>query len=344
MHRLLATLALTLLLISTCFTRSAQADTLLDQTNVVGLPAKAAPSQHAFTDMTAEALTVTLTDFQTPAAFGSLQIAVTLGDKLVGSAAVDATHTAKVALPAAAGNYTMYVVGTPDSVQQFGSFGVCVTRDADPAPRTCIPDYSYSDSLTTPSPPTSTGTSTINTNFTTTAAGTYTITLSDDAFPTALSSVSAIITQGSTQVGGIISAGTAVQLNLAAGTTYQLLAAAVADANVKAGLYGIHIVDPANAVVFDRSIPVGALVPATIVTNPSAQSLTLTLSDFGYPAPLASLGAAVTSGGIALGALHAAGALPITTVPAGHIDVWTYAAAGAEPGVYALSLSSSTAA
>ena len=344
MHRLLATLALTLLLISTCFTRSARADTLLDQTNVVGLPANAAPSQHAFTDMTAEALTVTLTDFQTPAAFGSLQIAVTLGDKLVGSAAVDATHTAKVALPAAAGNYTMYVVGTPDSVQQFGSFGVCVTRDADPAPRTCVPDYSYSDSLTTPSPPTSTGTSTINTNFTTTAAGTYTITLGDDAFPVALSSVSAIITQGSTQVGGIILAGTPVQLNLAAGTTYQLLAAAVADANVKAGLYGIHIVDPANAVVFDRSIPVGALAPATIVTNPSAQSLTLTLSDFGYPAPLASLGAAVTSGGIALGALHAAGALPITTVPAGHIDVWTYAAAGAEPGVYALSLSSGSAA
>jgi hypothetical protein len=344
MHRLLATLGLSVLLIGACFTGSARADTLLNQTNVVGLPANAAPSQHAFTDMTAEALTVTLTDFQTPAAFGSLQIAVTLGDTLVGSAAVDATHTAKVGLPAAGGNYTVYVVGTPDSVQQFGSFGVCVTRDADAAPRTCVPDYSYSDSLTTPSPPTITGTSTLNTNFTTTAAGTYTITLSDDAFPTALSSVSAIITQGSTQVGSIISAGSPVQLNLAAGTTYQLLAAAVADANVKAGLYGIHIVDSANAVVFDRSIPVGALAPASIVTNPSAQSLTLTLSDFGYPAPLASLGAAVTSGGIALGTLHAAGALPITTVPAGHIDVWTYAAAGAEPGVYALSLSSSSAA
>jgi plastocyanin len=343
MQRLAGTLAMSVWLIGTCCLGSAQADTLLDQTNVVGLPTNAAPSQHAFTDATAEALTVTLTDFQTPAAFSTLKIAVTLGDTLVGNATIDATHAASVALPAAAGNYTVYVVGTPDSVQQFGSFGVCVTRDADPTPRTCVPDYSYSDSLTTPSTPTSTGTSTLNSNFTTTAAGTYTITLSDDAFPAALPTLSAIITQGSSQVGGIVSAGSPVQLTLAAGTTYQILAAATADANLKAGLYGVHIVDPASAVVFDRSIPVGALQPATIVTNPSAQTLNLTVNDFDYPAPLAGLGAAVTSGGIALGTLNAAGTLPIATAPAGHLDVWTYSAAGAEPGVYSLSLSSTTA-
>ena len=342
MHRLLATLT-SVWLIGPCFTGDAQADTILNQTNIVGLPANAAPSQHAFTDATAEALTVTLTDFQTPAAFSTLEIAVTLGNTLVGTATVDATHTATVALPAAAGSYTLYVVGAPDSAQQFGSFGVCVTRDADPTPRTCVPDYSYSDSLTTPSAPTSNVTATLNTNFTTNAAGAYTITLSDDAFPAPLSSVSAIVTLGSTQVGGIISAGSPVQVNLAAGTTYQLLAAATADPNLKAGLYGIHIADPSNAVVFDRSIPVGALPPATIVTNPSAQSLTLTLSDFGYPAPLAGLGAAMTSGGIALGTLNAAGTLPVAVAPAGHIDVWTFATPGAEPGVYGLSLSSSSA-
>jgi hypothetical protein len=344
MHRQLATLVSSALLIGMYFAGIAQADTLLNQTNAVGLPANAAPSQHTFTDATAEALTVTLSDFQTPAAFTSLQIAVTLGDAIVGFASVDATHTAVVALPPAAGNYTLYVVGTPDATQQFGSFGVCVTRNADPTPRTCVPDYSYSDSLTTPSTPTSTPTSTLNTSFTTTSAGTYTITLGDDAFPVALSSVSGIITQGSTQVGGIITAGTPVPLSLAAGTTYQLLAAAAADPTVKAGLYGIHVVDPANAVVLDRSIPVGSLVPATVVTNPSAQPLTLTLSDFGYPAPLAGLGAAVTAGGVGLGTLNAAGTLAIAMAPAGHLDVWTYAVAGTEPGVYGLTLAGSSAA
>jgi plastocyanin len=343
MHRFLATLASSALLMGLCVGSGARADTLLNQTNIVGLPAQAAPSQHAFTDMTAEALTVTLTDFQTPAAFSSLQIAVTLGDTLVGSATVDATHTASVALPAAAGNYTLYVVGTPDSTQGFGSFGACVTRDADPTPRTCIPDFSYSDSLTTPSATAASGTSTLNTNFTTTAAGTYTITLSDDAFPAALSSLSAIITQGSAQVGGIISAGTAVQLSLSAGTTYQLLAAAAANTGIKAGLYGIRILDPSNAAVLDRSIPVGLLPPATVITNPAAQPLSLTLSDFAYPAPLATLGTAVTSGGIALATLNAAGSVPSIAAPAGQLDVWTYAAVGAEPGVYGLSLASSSA-
>jgi len=332
--------AITALLIGTGVVGVANADTPLSQSNVVGLPTLATPSQHAFTDSAAEALTVTLTDFQTPAAFSSLQIAVTLGNTLVGSATVDATtHTAAVPLPAAAGNYMVYVIGTPDSVQEFGSFGVCVTRDADPTPRTCVPDFSYSDNLTTPNSPSSSAASTLNTNFTTTTAGAYTVTLADDAFPVALSSVSAIITQGSTQVGGIITATTPVQVNLQAGTTYQLLAAAVADPNLQAGLYGIHIAGPDGTVVFDRSIAVGALTAATAVTNPSSQALTLTVTDFDYPAALNGAGAAVTSGGIALGTLNAPGTLPIASAPAGHIDVWTYATAGPQPGVYSVNLS-----
>ena len=175
MNRSVAALALSVFLIGASFAGIAHADTLLNQTNIVGLPTIAAPSQHAFTDATAEALSVTLTDFQTPAAFSSLQIAVTLGDTLIASASVDATHTATLTLPGAAGNYTVYVVGTPDTSQGFGSFGVCVTRNADPTPRTCVPDYSYSDSLTTPSPPSTAGTSTLNTNFATTTAGNYTV-------------------------------------------------------------------------------------------------------------------------------------------------------------------------
>src|SRR6201999_2454259 len=139
MHRM--QVALNALLIGAGLAGIASADTLLNQTNVVGLQTLAAPSQHAFTDSAAEALRVTVRDFQTPAAFESLQIAVTLGDTLVSSATLDAaSHSAAVSLPAAAGNYTVYVVGTPDSVQEFGSFGVCVTRDADPTPRTCVPD------------------------------------------------------------------------------------------------------------------------------------------------------------------------------------------------------------
>src|SRR5277367_3722945 len=80
----------------------AHADVLLDQTNLIGLPTVAAPSSYSFTAATAQALTLTLSDLQTPAAFTSLQVAVTLGDTLIGSATVDATtHSVTLAIPAA---------------------------------------------------------------------------------------------------------------------------------------------------------------------------------------------------------------------------------------------------
>src|ERR1700677_1828127 len=64
-----------------------QSAVLLDQVNLVGLPSVAQPSEFSFTAATAQALTVTLTDFKAPAAFVSLQIAVTLDDAGVGPAA-----------------------------------------------------------------------------------------------------------------------------------------------------------------------------------------------------------------------------------------------------------------
>jgi hypothetical protein len=323
---------------------SARADVLIDDTSLVGLPTVAAPSQFTFTATATEALTVTLTDFQAPAAFSNLQIAVTQDDTLVGSAIVDSSHTAVVPIAATSGSvYVLYVIGTPATAQGFGSFGACVTRNSDPTPRTCVSTYSFSGNIQTPSTPNNTGISTLNTTFTATSTGTYQVTLTDDAFPVALQMVSATIFNGSTQVGGVFTSGAPTPVTLTGGTTYTLLVAAQAAANPQAGLYGVHIADPSGAPVFDRSLPVGSLGASTVVTNPSAQALTLTLTDFAYPAALGSLGAAVTSGGSGLGELTAAGSLSNIMAPAGSIEVWQFATAGASPGVYSLSLASSTA-
>src|ERR1700686_5535542 len=110
---------------------SAHADVLLDATSIFGAATAPAPSEYAFTTTASEALAVTLTDFKMPAAFTDLEIAVTLGDVLVGTAKVDATFSAKVAVPAAPGNYGLHVIGTPDATQGWGSFGVTTTRDSD---------------------------------------------------------------------------------------------------------------------------------------------------------------------------------------------------------------------
>jgi plastocyanin len=332
---------------------TAYADVLLDETNLVGLPGVAQPSEFSFTASNAQALTVTLTDFKTPAAFVSLQIAVTLDDAVVGVAAgVDpTTHTATVAVPAAAGNYVLHVIGTPTIVspntQGIGSFGVCVAPAT--SPTSCIAADSYSGNIQTPAVVSTAGTSTLNTNFTSTVAGTYTVTLTDDAFPVALQSGSlqAGILLGSTpvQVGILPVTPTQppTQVPLAAGTSYELLVAAVADATVQAGLYGIKITDPTGAVVFNRTLPVGTLPASTIVDNTSAQGLNLTLTDFAYPAALAGVGVAITEGSASLAQLTAPGSLSNFMAAAGSIEIWQYAVAGSQPGVYSVGLSSSSA-
>jgi plastocyanin len=325
---------------------TAHSDVLLDETKLVGLPSVAQPSEFSFTASSAQALTVTLTDFQQPAAFTSLQIAVTLDDAVVGTpVSVNATtHKATVAVPAAAGNYVLHVIGTPAIVspntQGFGSFGVCVAPAGNPT--SCIAADSYSGNIQTPAVVSTAGTSTLNTNFTSTVAGTYTVTLTDDAFPVALQTVSAGILQGATPVQVNIPAGTPTQVTLAAGTTYSLLVAAIANTTVQAGLYGIKVADPTGATVFNRTLPVGTLPASTIVDNTSAQGLNLVLTDFAYPAALASVGVAITEGSTSLAQLTAPGSLSNFIAPAGSVEIWQYAVAGAQPGVYSVGLSSTS--
>jgi plastocyanin len=319
---------------------AARADVLLDQTSIVGAASVAPPAEYSFTATTAQALTLTLNDIQIPAAFQSLQVAVTLGDSLVGSVAVDATtHKGTLNIPAAAGNYTLHVIGLPDATQNIGSFGVCV------APATsvtsCVALYSFSGNIQTPATA-KPGTSTLNTNFTATSAGSYTVTITDDAFPVALQSVNGAsvaggIAQGSVPIVGLTSGTT--QVTLAAGVSYQLILAALADATVQAGLYGVRITDPSGNAVYDRTLPVGTMAASTIVQNPATQALSLTLTDFAYPAPLSSAGIEVTQGSSVLASLTAPGSLPNFTGSAGSIEIWQYVVAGSQPGVYSATLS-----
>jgi hypothetical protein len=321
----------------------AQADVLLDQAKLIGLPTVAQPSEHAFTATAAEALTVTLKDFQAPAAFVTLQVAVTLGDKLVGSAKVDPTsHTATLPVPAAPGDYVVRVIGTPDATQGIGSFGACVTRDADTMPRTCVAAYSFSGNIQTPATPSPVPSSALNTNFTSTTPGTYLVTITDDAFPVALQKISGGVANGSTPVATLAAGTTQVQITAQTPTLYSLVIGALADATVKAGLYGVRIADPSGAVILDRTVPVGSLPASMIVNNTTAQGFGLTLDDLTYPAALAGVGIAVTQGSTSLAKLTAPGALANFAVPAGSIEIWQYAVAGAQPGVYNVNLSNST--
>jgi hypothetical protein len=314
----------------------ARADVLLDQTILAGLPTVAAPFQYSFTAATAQALTLTLNDFQIPAAFDSLQVAVTLNDTLIGSGPVNSSGVATVTIPAAVGNYSVFVIGTPNAAQGFGSFGVCVAPSANA--KSCIAAYSNSGNIQTPSTVSTSGTSTLNTNFVSTGvAGIYTVTVTDDVFPVALANIAGGITQGATSVGALSAGPNSVPL--AANTSYQLILSAIAGPSVSAGLYGVHITDPTGAVVFDRTLPVGTMPASTIVDAKTTQALTLSLTDYGYPSALSTVGVAVTEGSSALATLVAPGTVNNFMAPAGSVEIWQFAIAGAQPGVYGVVLS-----
>ncbi|MDE2306057.1 MAG: hypothetical protein KGL34_10880, partial [Gammaproteobacteria bacterium] len=307
---------------------SAGAQALIDETQLVALPAVVPPQEYRFAVPSAQALNLTLTDLQTPKKFTSLQVVVTLNDGLVGQASVPAGAPSvtlpipAIVSPAAGSEYVVRVVGTPDATQNVGAFGVCVSSATDPT-NACIAADSISGTLVTPQPASTSGAAALQTSFTTSAAaGPYVVTLTDDRFPAPLQQLAAGVALNSTPINSSpILAGTPTTLTLAANTTYQLDVAALADAATTAGLYGVHIVDPNGTTVFDRIIPVGELAPPAPVTVTSAQSVALTLTDEAYPAPLVKAMAAVTSGSAALAVLTTPGTQTGIAVPAGTVDV-----------------------
>ncbi len=82
---------------------------------------------------------------------------------------------------------------------------------------------------------------------------------------------------------------------------------------------------------------------ATSVNNASAQTVGVTLNDLAYPAALARVGVALTSGSTSLGALTAPGTVPVVA-PAGTLQIWQYAVSNGQPGVYSLGVAPATGA
>jgi hypothetical protein len=283
-------------------------------------------------------LVVTFTDYQTPAALASASVVVTQGATLVASTSLaSGATTATLALPAAVGQYLLRVVGAPNATIGVGTFFVCVAQKSTPS--TCIDSTAGNLSAPSASNPAE---STLALTLTVTTAGAYTFTYTDDQFPAALSSLPQLaLFQGAQPVSAPQLAASPATLTLAAGT-YTLLAIAEANTTTNAGLYGIQVTGPNGvAPLVDASYPVGTLAAASSVTNPSTQDLTLSVTDFQFPAALTTASTLVTAGATVLGtAASGSGAATLTAAPAGALQVWTYAAAGTGAGTYEVDLSS----
>jgi hypothetical protein len=288
-------------------------------------------------------LLVTFTDLQAPAALSAASVVVTQGATIVGTTSLAAqATTATLVLPAAVGQYTLRVIGTPNATAAIpaGSFTVCVAPKA--TPTACIADASVAGSVATQSTTADPTVSTLAETLTVAIGGSYTFTYGDDQFPVALKVPPTLaLFQGSAAIAVPVPASPAT-ITLNPGT-YTLLGFAQADPTLKAGLYGITIAGPPG-VLLNSAYPVGLLGPASPVNNPSAQSLGLTVKDFAFPAALASATAVVTSGGTLLGTATAGGGASMFTAPMGALQVWSNGVAGTTgPGTYEVDLTASSA-
>lgn len=342
-ERLPPWLPLAALLIPAWIASAHAADPLPAQTRLVGVSGAPSATEETFTITTAQDLVATFTDLQIPAPLSGATVVVTQGAAIVGMATVASpATTATVNLPGATGVYTLRVIGTPNSASNVGTFYVCVAPKGSPA--ACIQSASISGNITVQSAATDPTLSTITVPLTVTTDATYTFTYADQQFPVALHTAPSLaLFQGSTMIAVPVAASPATVV-LHPGI-YTLFAIAQADPTAKAGLYGITISGPSGvAPLLNTAFPVGTLGPPSQPNNPSAQTLTLKVSDFAFPAALAGASAIVTLGATNLGSasVAVAGGSSSFTAPAGILQLWSYGTAGADAGTYEVDLTSAS--
>jgi hypothetical protein len=66
------------------------------------------------------------------------------------------------------------------------------------------------------------------------------------------------------------------------------------------------------------------------------------VSDYGFPGPVASASALLTTGGRSLGSASAAGGAVSVPAPSGTLSLWTFGSAGATPGTYSADVAGAT--
>ena len=321
--------------------RAQSTDPLPAETRLVASSTAAAATEDDFTIAAPQDLAVTLTDLQVPAALTTATVVVTQGGAVVGSATLTAPATsATVPIAGAKGQYVLRVFGAPNANDSVGTFTVCVAPKTDAS--NCIQSASIAGNISAPSTAADPTVSTLSTNLNVVTAGTYTVTYVDDQFPAALNTAPNLaLFQGSAPVSLGIQSGATI--NLSPGS-YTLLAIAQADQTTKAGLYGIAITGPSGvAPLLDITLPVGLMAAASQRNNSSAQTVTLKVTDFAFPAALTAAGALVTAGAANLGTASALGGPSSFAAPAGPLQIWSFASAGADAGTFEVDLSSGAA-
>lgn len=247
------------------------------------------------------------------------------------------THTGSQAFTASAGGYRVFAYATPSVSSQVGSYAVLLTQGT-----TSVFDAalaaSATGSLLQPY--------TFDANVT--AAGAYSVTLTDFQFPAPLTAAEFAAEQNGALLATPAMAAGSFTASPAQGPVTLL---AFAQATGSGALFGLQMSSTSGATTaFATTQGVGAGFKMTPLTVSSNQTLGVTATDVQFPASLATLEAAVTSGTSVEGKIVAGGssgstgpisgtfsfaATPGTTY---FVNVLAQSASPAKAGTYALTV------
>ena len=261
---------------------------------------------------------VALTDLQLPAALAQLRVAVTVAG---GSLAVTLDNPGVATFTATPGTYHLTAIGQADSALEAGLFSVRVRSVATGA--VLLSDVEPVANVT------KIGDAALG-------SGARTLTLSDLAFPIALTRSAVVVEQNGQAIARLAAPGTTTFTS--PGGTCEVFAVAVPATPPGVGSYGVDIRPSGGAAEFSTVLTAGDAAGTTpaysfLIDVPSAGSYQLKLADFQFPTAFASLSVAAVQDGVLAGTASSAGPLNLT-LAAG--KVFVVVAAQTQPGAAAL--------
>jgi len=306
---------------------------LLDHADSVAAQSSPATGQSAlqttFNIGQAGAYNLTLTDHAFPLALASLQ-AILLRETDSGPVvARTGPGPFTVTTP---GDYQLIVLATASSPDLAGLYGVRVAAGATIAYQSTQP----------------VGNMAVGTAVTVANAGQYALTLADAAFPAALNSVAARVTQGDTLIGSLNAAGT-TNVTAAAGDL-RVFALAIPAAEEGIGAYQAQLSNAQETLLADiRTVDVSpdpasaAIYSFTPSTAVAAGAYQLKLEDLAFPAQFTSLVGALVQGTTVVGTVNKTSAAQFN-LQSGAVKVLVAAKPPAASGnaLFGITLSAST--
>lgn len=262
-----------------CLTASlawhAHGASLLDEARVVEKDAAAAallPDSLPLVINAAGTYTLTLTDVSAQTGLGdpfaSLAAAVTQGYRKI--AALNQPGSTTMTL--SPGEYQVQVLGVTSTASQYA---VRIATESEEA-------LNYSGAINVPS---DTDASILQQELTLSAGSSYTITVSDLAFPGALQSIEWSIAQGANPV-VCHTTGSGSCTFTASADGNILFVVATADTSLEAGMYAVEVVNSAAQRVYASTQKLGSLPEPVAITLPASASYSLTSFDPAFPDPL----------------------------------------------------------